>query len=599
MIFFWILIQALCFLPLQLALEVSGSEQNSSLVDTLPLGRLDSDQLRELQSVLPCWIQVGNDINGEAANDWFGRSVAMSDDGTRVAIGASGNGSGSGHVRVLEYNASSGAWIQLGSDIDGDASDDRSGVSVAISEDGSRVAVGAPKNDSNGGDSGHVRIFDYNASSGAWIQVGSDIGGESAGDWFGFSVAMSEDGSRIAVGAWKNNGGNGNNSGHVRVFDYDTSSGDWIQVGSDIDGEASDDRSGYSVAMSEDGSRVAVGAFDNDENGNNSGHVRVFDYNTSSGAWIQVGSDINGEASDDYFGRSVAMSDDGTRVAIGAVLNDGNGNNSGHVRVFDYDTTTSSGDWIQVGSDINGEASDDKFGTSVAISDDGARIAVGAWSNDGSGGGDSGHVRVFDYNTSSGAWIQVGSDIDGEIAGDRSGGSVAMSDDGTTVAIGAINNDANGSDSGHVRVYTPSFDDCVNTPSAAPSTSPSAAPVVGPPPPTSMPTVTTPVPTATPTAQPTTGCSDTDGKFTVGTGNDKGCGWLKAKDVRKTRHCGTTEVQSVCPSTCCDCGTCPTSRPTPAPTTPAPVSVAPTAPSKGGKGGKGTTQVLRGGLNQH
>ena len=481
MIFFWILIQALCFLPLQLALEVSGSEQNSSLVDTLPLGRLDSDQLRELQSVLPCWIQVGNDINGEAANDWFGRSVAMSDDGTRVAIGASGNGSGSGHVRVLEYNASSGAWIQLGSDIDGDASDDRSGVSVAISEDGSRVAVGAPKNDSNGGDSGHVRIFDYNASSGAWIQVGSDIGGKSAGDWFGFSVAMSEDGSRIAVGAWKNNGGNGNNSGHVRVFDYDTSSGDWIQVG----------------------------------------------------------------------------------------------------------------------SDINGEASDDKFGTSVAISDDGARIAVGAWSNDGSGGGDSGHVRVFDYNTSSGAWIQVGSDIDGEIAGDRSGGSVAMSDDGTTVAIGAINNDANGSDSGHVRVYTPSFDDCVNTPSAAPSTSPSAAPVVGPPPPTSMPTVTTPVPTATPTAQPTTGCSDTDGKFTVGTGNDKGCGWLKAKDVRKTRHCGTTEVQSVCPSTCCDCGTCPTSRPTPAPTTPAPVSVAPTAPSKGGKGGKGTTQVLRGGLNQH
>ena len=51
-------------------------------------------------------------------------------------------------------------------------------------------------------------------------------------------------------------------------------------------------------------------------------------------------------------GWSVAMSNDGTRIAIGAPYNDGNGDdNSGHVRVYDYSNVS----WIQVGSDIDGE----------------------------------------------------------------------------------------------------------------------------------------------------------------------------------------------------------------------------------------------------
>jgi hypothetical protein len=51
-------------------------------------------------------------------------------------------------------------------------------------------------------------------------------------------------------------------------------------------------------------------------------------------AWTQLGADINGEAADDYSG-SVSLSSDGNRLAIGAGWNDGNGDNSGHVRVFD------------------------------------------------------------------------------------------------------------------------------------------------------------------------------------------------------------------------------------------------------------------------
>ncbi len=100
----------------------------------------------------------------------------------------------------------------------------------------------------------------------------------------------------------------------------------------------------------------------------------------------------------------------------------------------------------QVGSDIDGEAGGDRSGTSVSLSSDGSRVAVGAPQ-----GGAAGHVRVYDWDGS--AWVQVGSDIDGEAGGDRSGTSVSLSSDGSRVAIGASQNDGTGSAAGHVRVY--------------------------------------------------------------------------------------------------------------------------------------------------
>ena len=72
-------------------------------------------------------IKVGADIDGEANYDYSGHSVSISSDGSRVAIGATGNdanGDGSGHVRVYEYSAGAGSWTQLGADIDGEAADD-------------------------------------------------------------------------------------------------------------------------------------------------------------------------------------------------------------------------------------------------------------------------------------------------------------------------------------------------------------------------------------------------------------------------------------------------------------------------------------------
>jgi hypothetical protein len=242
---------------------------------------------------------------------------------------------------------------QIGLDIDGEAAGDESGLSMAMSADGSRVAIGALLNDGTGLNAGHVRV--YTLTNNGWTQTGGDIDGEAAGDWSGYPVAMSADGSRVAIGAIYNDNVNGSDSGHVRV--YTLTNNVWTQTGGDINGEAAGDWSGRSVAMSADGSRVAIGANSNDNvNGSDSGHVRV--YTLTGNTWTQTGGDIDGEAASDFSGWSVAMSADGSRVAIGAIYNDGTGSNAGHVRVY----TLTNNAWTQTGGDINGEAAGDLFG---------------------------------------------------------------------------------------------------------------------------------------------------------------------------------------------------------------------------------------------
>jgi LPXTG-motif cell wall-anchored protein len=319
--------------------------------------------------------QIGDDIDGGAANEWLGFSVAMSDDGSRVVTGTAGGPFFGGAGRVRVYSLINGVWTQTGADFDGDAVGDALGRSVAMSADGLRVAIGAS---GNGGGAGRVRV--YTLTNGAWIQTGANIDGESAGDQSGWSVAMSANGSRVAIGARGNDGG-GSDAGRVRV--YTLTNGVWIQTGANIDGEAAYNWSGFSVAMSVDGSRVAIGAYGAD---GDAGQVRV--YTLTNGAWVQTGADIDGESAGDLSGYSVAMSADGSRVAIGAPQNYGA---AGRVRVY----TLTNGVWIQTGANINGEAVGDNSGGSVAMSDDGSRVAIGAIFNDG-GGSDAGQVRVYE-----------------------------------------------------------------------------------------------------------------------------------------------------------------------------------------------------------
>jgi aryl carrier-like protein len=168
----------------------------------------------------------------------------------------------------------------------------------------------------------------------------------------------------------------------------------WRQRGLDIDGEAAFDQSGYSVSLSSDGSIVAIGATGNGATFFPRGHVRVFYWDEV--AWRQRGADIDGERAFDASGFSVSLSSDGTIVAIGATGNNGNGVDSGHVRVFYWDEVA----WRQRGADIDGEARRDESGWSVSLSSDGSVVVIGAPLNDGidaPSNSQRGHVRVFTF----------------------------------------------------------------------------------------------------------------------------------------------------------------------------------------------------------
>ncbi len=388
------------------------------------------------------WTQIGNDIDGESARDESGRSISLSADGSVVAIGApfnNDNGTNAGHVRV--YKDQGGNWVQIGNDLNGESARDESGHSVSLSATGSVVAIGAPFNNDNGDFAGHVRIYENIA--GNWIQAGNDINGTAEYDRLGWSVSLSADGSVVAIGApFSNN--NGTNSGLVRV--YKSLGGSWMQLGNDINGTAEYDKLGWSVSLSADGSVVAIGAPFNNNNGINSGLVRV--YKNLGGSWIQVGNDINGEVARDESGRSVSLSADGSVVAIGAPGNDGNGTDAGHVRVYKVVSGSLTEAWAQVDADIDGEIADEKTGISVSLSADGNVVAIGATGNS----VEVGHARIY-KNMGTTGWTQMGADIDGESLGDGTGTSVGLSADGSIMAIGAPLNNDNGTDAGHVRVY--------------------------------------------------------------------------------------------------------------------------------------------------
>jgi hypothetical protein len=391
--------------------------------------------------------QIGSSIPGEAQDDQFGFSVSISGDGNVVAGGAPFYDLDNGMVRVYRNNA--GTWQKLGDDIIGEFSGDRLGTSVSLSFDGNRIAVGSPLSDSGGTNQGLVRVYRINNTR--WIQVGQDILGEDNLDSSGNSVSLSADGNILAIGAPGNNG-NGTTSGSARVYEYNSTSELWEQIGDDIDGETAGDESGTAVHLSSDGTTVAIGAVFNDgENSNTSlnfGHVRV--YRNQSGNWVQLGQDLDGEVTNDFYGDQVSLSSNGQRIAVGGrANNNSNGNNAGHVRIFQYNATSEL--WEQLGEDIDGEDADDQFGEAVDLSADGTVVAIGGSQANST---ISGHVKIFQYNTDTSQWEQRGSTIDGASGFDRSGHAVGLSDNADTVVIGSIWNDDGGTSSGHIRMFS-------------------------------------------------------------------------------------------------------------------------------------------------
>ena len=380
------------------AVDESGYSVSISSDGTIvAIGAINNDEngqnsghVRVYQESGGVWTQIGQDIDGEVQCDQSGFCVSLSNLGHRVAISSVNNdenGINAGHVRV--YENINGIWSQVGQDIDGDAAFDRFGWSISLSGPGDILAIGAPFNDGNGPEAGHVKV--YEDINGVWTQVGQDIEGEAPGDSFGRAVYLSEQGDRVAIGG-PTNDGSALNAGHVRI--YENINGVWTQIGQDIDGDAQFDLFGFSVSLSSLGDRVAIGTPFNDAIGNLAGQVKVYEY--INGVWSQIGQDINGEAAEDQSGWSISMSNAGNRVAIGAPYNDGNLTSTGHARVYE----DLNGVWTQVDNDIDGEAINDELGFSVSLSDNGNRLAIGAPLNDGSNEFNSGITRIFAMNSS-------------------------------------------------------------------------------------------------------------------------------------------------------------------------------------------------------
>ena len=275
-------------------------------------------------------------------------------------------------------------------------------------------------------------------------QVGNDIDGEAIFDYSGVATNINFSGSRVIIGAPDNDDG-GFSAGHIRIFELNT--GIWTQLGSDIDGSSSFDNFGHSVAIDASGNIVAAGAPTADANGNlNCGLTRVFEWNGIT--WNQLGSDIVGLGSGDQNGWNIDLDSAGNTIAIGARLTDGSaGVSVGKVLIYDWNGTS----WLIRGNSIEGSSLLERFGSSVAVSSNGNRIIAGApYNSDVST--NAGKARIYEWNGT--AWIQLGTDISGTSATDYLGWSVDMSGSGDTVIVGAYRSDTGGNNSGETRVYT-------------------------------------------------------------------------------------------------------------------------------------------------
>ena len=417
---------------------------------------------------------IGAEINGDVAEDGFGRSVSLSEDGTIMAVGAPFNDadtadSDKGHVKVFKFNGT--AWGQIGSDLDGITSQDYFGSSVSLSADGTILAVGIPYNDDAGSsNAGQVKTFLYDSGSSTWNLTGTITpnitasgSNKAVSEQFGNDVRLSSDGKTLAVSdIWFDRTG-GNNQGRVVVYRYDGTN--WNSLGNEtaLYGSSSDNFS-WGISLSANGNIMAVGAHENDTPKNNSGEVKIYEYNSGTSSW-DVKATLNGVETFDKFGASVDLSSDGLTVAVGAPYHRVSGSGTefvGKVSVFKWNGTN----YAALGSDLIGSDKYDYFGAHLSLDNEGNTLSVmgpGHDANSGSTYLNKGRVRVYNYEASSTSWVQspASYDFDGEADGDQSasgnaeskGQRVFLSGDGSVLAIGADKNDGNGTDSGHLRVY--------------------------------------------------------------------------------------------------------------------------------------------------
>ena len=292
-------------------------------------------------------------------------------------------------------------YTQAGSNINTDYDHTNFGSSIAVSGDGMRVIVGAPLIEYGYNNTGMVYIYDWTVATdgtGSWQQLGNSFVGDGPNSLLGTSVAINYDGSRIAMGAPESVGSDPNvpssHKGYVRVYEsnHDTGGG-WVLLGDewDITGgpyNATNNTPtwgvGTTISMNAAGDRIAVGLpfIWSDTGHTEVGAVKIYNYSTSpapSGSWNVMATLTSPNISDhEKFGRSVALSDDGNRLIIGTA--------GSMPKVYEYDISNvvwnliySFDDYLYLTADGPSTHYSTFLNTAncVSISGDGTVIAVG------------------------------------------------------------------------------------------------------------------------------------------------------------------------------------------------------------------------------
>lgn len=389
-------------------------------------------------------------------NRGLGVSVAMSADGSTLAVGAMGDSSGiagidgdpndtsmpgSGAVHIFVRTGPN--WVpQAYIKASNPDNSDQFGVSIALSADGNTLAVGAHGEASNSGAdesnnsaSGAGAGYIFVRSGTTWTQQAylkpTVVG---AADSFGRSVALSNDGSVFAAGAMNEDSlantvnGNPNDNSSVSVgaaYVFVRSGATWSQeTYLKAFNSALGDSFGTTVTISGDGLTIAVGApgedsntvgVDGDETNDaaaNSGAVYVFRRDSpvswEQTAYLKASNTGAGDVFGGVFGglvigiqRTVSLSEDGNTLVVGAFREasgtgaeaDNSASNAGAVYVFTRDLSGAFFVWSQQAYIKAGNpGTDDGFGAAVSLSADGSRLAVGAAGEDGGAAGVGGTI---------------------------------------------------------------------------------------------------------------------------------------------------------------------------------------------------------------
>jgi len=320
------------------------------------------------------WRQAGNTVKGKFQGENFGHVVQISRDGMILVAGGTGSdkfpGKNKGSVRSYSFDDSAQEWNQFGDDVEGDYGGDRFATSLSLSADGLSWIAGADNYHVNDIRNGYAKV--YELKDGDWRQKGQTIQGMD-GSRTGYATAMSGDGNTICVGDRWYRSLDGVKTGRVRCFGW--SGNAWTRRGNDIVGNIKNGQMGYSLSLNYDGNRVVAG----DRNGgdNYQGSVTTFQLNGNS--WNVMGEPQVSAGVADQGGFQVELNAGGNVLAWTARGHDTLGQNeTGIVRVIRWVND----EWIALGDDIIGDKGSDYFGESVALSDDGTILACSSNWND-------------------------------------------------------------------------------------------------------------------------------------------------------------------------------------------------------------------------